>query len=129
MVHYTEAAAKSTERTGARAAEATSQGLRDAGEKTAEAVVLVGRGAIKLAEGTVVSVDRAAKTVSVETASGTRELFRLGEDCTINTGHRIERAAAASERALEKGARAAFYYTEEGGQKVIHAIDTAAHRG
>ena len=127
VVHYTEAAGKTAERAGRQAAEATGRGVRDAGEKTAEAVVFVGNATVKVAEGTVTTVDRAAKTIAIDTAKGTRELFRLGEDCTINTAHGVERAATASGRALEKGARAVVYYTEEGGQKVIHAIDTVAH--
>jgi hypothetical protein len=127
VVHYTDELLARGARGGRRAAKATAGELRTAGEKTAHAVVFVGYGALNLAEGTIASVDRAARTVAVDSAKGTREVFQFGEGCTINTVHGIERAAEASATALKKGARAVIYYTEEGGHKVVHAIDAVAH--
>jgi hypothetical protein len=127
IVHYADDAVRDAEGVGSRAARAAETDVRKAGEKTARAVVFIGSGTIQVAEGTIATVDRTAKTVGIDTARGTREVFRLGEDCTINTAHGVGRATTDSGRALKKGAKAVVYYTDRGGKKIVHAIDEVRH--
>jgi hypothetical protein len=127
VVHYTDEGARRAGRAGARAAEDGRKDVREGGEKTAHAVAVVGKETVSLAEGTIVAVDRGARTVAIDTARGTREVFRLGEGYTIDAAHGIERVAADSGRAVARGAHVVVYYTERGGEKIAHGIDEAVH--
>jgi len=88
-----------------------------------------GGASLDLAIGTVVTFDRAAKTLEVNTADGTRQLFQLGEYCTINTARGVEEAVTAQAHVLKKGGLVVLYFTQEGGQKVVRAIDEISHSG
>jgi hypothetical protein len=127
VVHYTDEAVTTAAKAGAAGATDAGKDLRTAGEKTAHAVVFVGDATLHLSEGAVVSVDRAGRTVAIESAKGAREVFQIGEDCTISTARGVERFATASGHTFRKGAQVVLYYSEEGGRKVVHAVDEVGH--
>jgi hypothetical protein len=68
---------------------------------------------MKMAEGTVSHIDRAAKTIAVKTPDGTEETYRLSDHAAKDTGKDIGEGA-------EKSGKVAVYYTEEAGHKVAH---------
>jgi hypothetical protein len=82
-------------------------------EETAEEVDHIGEGGLKATEGTVTHLDRAAKTVTVKTADGTEEAFRLTDHAAEDAGRDIAEGA-------EKSAKVTVYYTEHAGHKVAH---------
>ena len=114
-------------RTVAHGAQATAGGAKDAfaGMKEGDDVVVhytekgavntaqeidhVGKGGLKASEVAVKSIDRAGKTVTVKTAQGAEETWRMTETAGRETG-----------KGIEKGGKATAYYTEEGGKKVVH---------
>ncbi len=55
-------------------------------DATASGFKYVGKGTVKVTEGTVVSVDDAAKTVTVKTAKGTEEVYHMSDVATVDTG-------------------------------------------
>ena len=69
--------------------------------------------AITAVEGRVEKIDRAAKTMSIKTADGTEEAFRL-------SSHAAQDAGRDTEDATKKSAQVTVYYTEEAGHKVAH---------
>ena len=101
--------------------------VRYTADNVAQSIVLTGGASLDLAIGTVVTFDRAAKTLEVNTADGTRQLFQLGEYCTINTARGVEEAVTAQAQVLKKGGLVVLYFTQEGGQKVVRAIDEISH--
>jgi hypothetical protein len=82
-------------------------------EKTAVEVDKVGKDGMKDTEGTVSEIDRGAKTISVKTADGTVQTFKMADHATADAGKDIARGS-------EKTARVTVYYTEEAGKKVAH---------
>ena len=81
--------------------------------KTAHGISDFGKGTKKVAEGTVVAVDKAAKTVTIKTAQGSDEVFHVSEHTTVETGKGVAKGT-------EKGAKVTVYYTEDAGKKVAH---------
>jgi hypothetical protein len=114
-------------RTVAHGAEATAKGSKDAfldmkegddvivhytvkgAEKTAQEVDHVGKDGLKLSVVAVTSVDHAAKTVTVKTAEGGEETYRLTDRAMHEVGER-----------LEKAGKVTVYYSEEAGKKIGH---------
>ncbi|MCU1305331.1 MAG: hypothetical protein JWN45_26 [Acidobacteriaceae bacterium] len=82
-------------------------------EDTAEEIDHVGKGGMKVTEGTVKGIDRGAKTIAVKTADGTEETFRLTDHAAKDAGKGIGEGA-------EKTGKVTVYYTEQGGEKVAH---------
>jgi hypothetical protein len=82
-------------------------------EETAEEVDHVGEGGLKTTEGTITHLDRGAKTVSVRTADGTEQSFRL-------TAHAADDAGKDISEGAEKSGKVTVYYTEQAGHKVAH---------
>jgi hypothetical protein len=78
-------------------------------EKTAEDVDHVGRDGLKMTEVAVKSIDRGAKTVTVKTAAGAEETYRLTDGAVKETG-----------KGLEKAGKVTMYYTEDAGKKIAH---------
>jgi hypothetical protein len=87
----------------------TSKGTVD----TAEEIDHIGKDGLKVTEGTLKEIDHGAKTVTIATADGTERTFRLLRHAVRDTGRDIERSA-------DKSAKLTVYYTEEGGEKVVH---------
>jgi glutamate synthase domain-containing protein 3 len=81
-------------------------------EETVVEVDKVGDKGLQRTEGTIKTVDRAGKTLVVETADGTERTFRL-------TGH----AAADAGKDLESGSKVVVYSTESGGKKIAHFFE------
>ncbi|MGA8594751.1 MAG: hypothetical protein WB676_08405 [Bryobacteraceae bacterium] len=86
--------------------------------ETAEEVDDIGKDGLKATEGTVTHLDRGAKTLSVKTADGTEETYRLTDSAAKDAGKDI---AAGT----EKSAKVTVYYTEEGGHKIAHFFKAA----
>ena len=115
------------DRTVEHGAEATAKGTKDAfqdvkegdsvvvhytvkgTEKTAEEIDHVGKGGLKTSEVVIKSVDNGAKTVTVKTAQGGEETYRMAD-----------RAARESGKGLEKAGKVTVYYTEDAGKKIAH---------
>ncbi len=85
---------------------------------TAEEVDRIGKDGMRLTEGTLKQIDRGAKTVTVITANGAEETFRLGDRAARDTGRDVEKGA-------DKSARVTVYYSEEGGDKIVHFFKKA----
>jgi hypothetical protein len=116
-------------RTVAHGAEATAKGTKDAfvglkegdevivhytvkgGEKTAEEIDHIGKDGMKVSVVAVKSVDHAGKTVTVKTAEGAEETYRL-----------TDRAAKETGKGLEKAGKVSVYYTEDAGKKIVHFL-------
>jgi arginine repressor len=85
----------------------------EAANATVSGVKVVGKGTVKVSEGTVTKVDEAAKTVTVKTASGSEEVYHFSEKVTVDSAKGIAKGTA-------QGAKVSVYYTEEAGKKVAH---------
>lgn len=81
-------------------------------EKTAEEVDRIKDG-LKATKGTVKGIDRGAKTITVKTADGAEESFRLTDRAARDAGKGIGEGA-------EKSEHVTVYYTDEAGHKVAH---------
>ena len=87
-------------------------------KETAEEIDNVGKDGLKATDATVTHIDRGAKTIAVRTADGAAETYHMTDSAARYAGKDV---AAGS----EKTARATFYYTEEGGHKVVHFFKRA----
>jgi len=87
-------------------------------EKTAEEIDHIGKGGLKATKGTVKGIDRAGKTITVKTADGAEETFRLTDRAARDAGKGIGEGA-------EKSEHATVYYTDEAGHKVAHFFKKA----
>ena len=82
-------------------------------EETADEIDHVGKDGLKTSEGTVTSFDRGAKKITIKTADGTEETYRLSE-------HAAEDAGKDTADAAKKSSHVTVYYSEEAGHKVAH---------
>jgi hypothetical protein len=82
-------------------------------EETAEEIDHVGKDGLKASKGTITGFDRAAKTMTIKTADGTKETYRLST-------HAAEDAGRDTDDAAKKSAHVTVYYSEEAGHKVAH---------
>jgi hypothetical protein len=82
-------------------------------EETAEEIDHVGKGGLKKSEGTVTDFDRAARKITIKTADGSEETYRLSE-------HAVQDAGKDTEDAAKKSSHVTVYYSEEAGHKVAH---------
>jgi hypothetical protein len=114
-------------KTVAHGAEATAKGSKDAfegmkegddvvvhytvkgTEKTAVEVDHIGKDGLRAGDVVVKSVDHAAKTVTVKTAEGAEETYKMSD-----------RAVKESGKGLEKAGKVTVYYTDDAGKKVVH---------
>jgi hypothetical protein len=81
--------------------------------ETAEEIDNIGRAGLKATEATITHVDRAAKTMTVKTADGAEETYRLSARAAKDAGKDLEAGA-------DKSAKVTVYYTEEAGHKIAH---------
>jgi hypothetical protein len=88
------------------------------GKETAEEVDRIGEGGLKTAEGTVTHIDRGAKTVTVKTADGTEQAFRMTDHAAQDAGKDISSGAG-------KTGKVTVYYTERAGHKIAHFLKKA----
>jgi hypothetical protein len=114
-------------KTVAHGAEATAKGSKDAfegmkegdevvvhytvkgTEKTAVEVDHIGKDGLRAGDVVVKSVDHGAKTVTVKTAEGAEETYKMSD-----------RAVKESGKGLEKAGKVTVYYTDDAGKKVVH---------
>jgi Cu/Ag efflux protein CusF len=85
---------------------------------TAEEIDHLGADGLKATEGTVKKIDRGAKTITIATADGTEQTFRMADRATRDTGRDIEKGA-------DKSAKVTVYYSDEGGGKIAHFFKSA----
>jgi ribosomal protein L19 len=85
-------------------------------EETAEEVDHIGNEGIQTAEGAVVRIDRRGKAMTIRTASGAEETYKLAD-------HASEDAARDLDQAAGKLGSVTVYYTEESGRKVAHFFE------
>jgi hypothetical protein len=85
-------------------------------EDTAVEIDKVGKGGLKVTEGTVKTIDRGGKVLVVKTADGTEETF-------VMTGHAAADAGKGIAAGSEKGAKVVVYSTEEAGKKIAHFFE------
>ena len=78
-------------------------------EKTAEEVDHVGKDGLRMSVVAIKSIDEGAKTITVKTAEGGEETYRMAD-----------RAARESGKGLEKAGKVTVYYSEEAGKKIAH---------
>lgn len=86
-------------------------------EKTAASVDDFGKDTIKVSEGTVTKVDKAAHTVSVKTADGAETTYDWGKDATIDTEHGVVKS---SQFVAKEGDKVVVHYSEDAGKKIVH---------
>jgi hypothetical protein len=86
-------------------------------EKTASSVDDFGKDTMKVSEGTVTKVDKAAHTVSVKTADGAETTYDWGKDATIDTEHGVVKG---TQYVAKEGDKVLVHYTEDAGKKVVH---------
>ncbi|HEV2383312.1 MAG TPA: hypothetical protein VG206_26395 [Terriglobia bacterium] len=86
-------------------------------EETAEEIDHVGKDGLKASDGTITSFDRAAKTMTIKTADGTRETYRLTEHAAQDAGKDVAEGAKKSDKVT-------VYYSEQAGHKVAHFFKT-----
>jgi len=84
-------------------------------EETAEEVDHIGKGGLKATEGTVKVISRGAKKITVKTADGAEETFRLTDRAARDAGKGIGEGA-------EKSEHVTVYYSDEAGHKVAHFV-------
>ena len=65
-------------------------------EETAEEIDHIGEGGLKASEGTVTHLDRGAKTVTIKTADGSENVFRLTDHAAEDAGKDISEGAEKS---------------------------------
>jgi NADH dehydrogenase FAD-containing subunit len=87
-------------------------------EETAEELDDIGKGGLKAAEGTVTKIDRDAKTITVKTAKGAEETYRIADHASVDAGKDIGQGA-------EKAGKVTVYYTDQAGRKVAHFFEKA----
>jgi hypothetical protein len=85
-------------------------------EETALEVDDVGKDGIKSVDGAITHIDRASRTVTVKTADGTEETFKL-------SGHAAGDAGKDIAKGTEKTTKVTVYYTEEAGKKTAHFFE------
>jgi hypothetical protein len=85
-------------------------------EETAEEVDRIGDEGLHMAKGTVSSIDRGGKALTIRTASGAEETYKMAD-------HAAEDAGKAIGSAVEKSGKVTVYYTEESGHKVAHFFE------
>jgi len=87
-------------------------------EETAEEIDDIGKDGLKATDATLTHIDRGAKTLTVKTANGSEETYRLTESAAKDAGKDIGGGA-------EKSTKVTVYYTEKGGHKVAHFFKRA----
>lgn len=85
-------------------------------EETAEEVDRIGNDGLHVAEGTVSRIDRGGKAMTIRTASGAEETYKMAD-------HAAEDAGKDVGAAVEKSGKVTVYYTEESGRKVAHFFE------
>jgi hypothetical protein len=86
--------------------------------ESAEEIDNIGKDGLKATEVTATHIDRGAKTLTVKTAVGAEETYRLSDRAAKDAGKDVAEGT-------EKSAKVTVYYTEEGGRKIAHFFQKA----
>lgn len=86
--------------------------------ESAEEVDNIGKDGLKTTEVTATHIDRGAKTLTVKTADGATETYRLTDHASKDAGKDVAEGT-------DKSAKVTVYYTEEGGKKIAHFFQKA----
>ena len=86
------------------------------GKETADEVDKIGEDGLKGTKVTVTHVDRAAKTVSVETADGAKDTYKVTDRAADEIGKEVAKGT-------ERTAKGTVYFTEDAGHKVVHFFE------
>jgi hypothetical protein len=86
-------------------------------DKTASSVDDFGKDTMKVSEGTVTKVDKAAHTVKIKTADGAETTYDWGKDATVDTEHGVVKS---TQYVAKEGDKVVVHYTEDAGKKVVH---------
>ena len=113
IVHGTAAGAKDAWQGIQQGSEIVVHATGTGASKTAVEVDNLGKGGLRVAEGTISKVGDGGKTVVVKTANGAEETF----DVTANA---VGEASKTAAQGAEKAGRYGVYYTEEAGKKIAH---------
>jgi hypothetical protein len=89
--------------------------------KTAVAIDSLGGRAVRIAHGSVVRVDEAAKSMVIRSKGGAEDTFDLAGYVVVDAGGRVERGATPC-RAIETGTEVAISYAEQGGKKTAVVV-------
>jgi Cu/Ag efflux protein CusF len=87
-------------------------------EKTAHEFDRLGKDGMRATEGTVKTIDRGAKSLTVKTANGAEETYHIADRAVRDTGKGVGEGT-------EKAVKVTVYYTEEGGKKIAHFFKKA----
>lgn len=82
-------------------------------DETAEEIDNIGDQGLKATKGTITHLERGARTLTVKTADGADETYRLTDSAARDAGTDIAGGT-------EQSAKVTVYYTEEAGRKVAH---------
>ena len=85
-------------------------------EETAEEVDRIGNDGLRATEGTVSKIDRGGKAMTIRTADGAEETYKIAD-------HAAEDAGKDVGKSVEKSGKVTVYYTEESGRKVAHFFE------
>lgn len=86
--------------------------------ETADEIDRIGKGGLKATEATVTHIDRGAKTLTVKTADGAEETYRLTDRAARDAGK-------DTAEGVKKSTKVTIYYTEKAGRKVAHFFKRA----
>jgi hypothetical protein len=86
-------------------------------DKTAASVDDFGKDTMKVSEGTITKVNKAAHTVSIKTEDGAETTYNWSKDATIDTEHGV---VNSSQYVAKEGDKVVVHYTEDAGKKVVH---------
>ena len=87
-------------------------------DRTADEIDHVGKDGLQVGHGTITSIDRGARTMTVKTTNGAEETYRLTDHAARDAGRDIATGAGKSEKVT-------VYYSEEAGHKVAHFFKKA----
>ena len=90
--------------------------------ETAVAIDVLGGQRVKIAHGSVVTVDQAAGFIVIKTRAGAENTFELARHVVVEAGRGVERGATATCRAIEKGAEVTISYSEQAGKKTAVVV-------
>ena len=90
----------------------------EGGKETADEVDKIGDDGLKAVKVSAVHVGHGAKVISVETADGAKETYRL-------TGRAAEEVGKEVGKGGKEAAKGTAYVTEEAGHKVVHFFEWA----
>jgi arginine repressor len=90
--------------------------------RTAVAIDSLGGRRVKVAHGSVVSVDQAAEFIVIKTSAGAENTFELARHVVVDAVRGVERGATPTCRAIEEGAQVAISYSEQAGRKTAVVV-------